>query len=68
VEQRTSEIGVRVALGADRGSVVAMVVRAAFWQVGVGLGIGIPAAIGAGYVIAASSSGSGHGTRCCWRV
>jgi len=43
---------VRMALGADRGSVVAMVVRGAFWQVGIGLGIGIPAAIGAGYLMA----------------
>ncbi|NUQ27585.1 MAG: FtsX-like permease family protein, partial [Acidobacteriaceae bacterium] len=51
VEQRTSEIGVRMALGADRGSVVAMVLRGAFWQVGIGLGIGIPAAIGAGYLM-----------------
>jgi putative ABC transport system permease protein len=48
VEQRTSEIGVRMALGADRGSVVKMVLRGAFSQVGIGLAIGIPAAIGAG--------------------
>jgi putative ABC transport system permease protein len=48
VEQRTSEIGVRMALGADRGSVVKMVLRGAFSQVGIGLGLGIPAAIGAG--------------------
>ena len=48
VERRTSEIGVRMALGADRGRVVGMVLGGAFWQVGVGLGIGIPAAIGAG--------------------
>jgi predicted permease len=48
VEQRTSEIGVRMALGADRGSVVRMVLRGAFSQVGVGLALGIPAAIGAG--------------------
>ena len=48
VEQRRSEIGVRMALGADRGSVVAMVLRGAFWQVGIGLGIGIPAAIASG--------------------
>ena len=48
VEQRTSEIGVRMALGADRGRVVKMVLRGAFWQVGIGLAIGIPAAIAAG--------------------
>ncbi|HEX4065836.1 MAG TPA: ABC transporter permease [Acidobacteriaceae bacterium] len=52
VEQRTSEIGVRMALGADRGSVVKMVLRGAFLQVGIGLGLGIPASIGAGYLIA----------------
>jgi predicted permease len=48
VEQRTNEIGVRMALGADRGSVVKMVLRGAFSQVGIGLMLGIPAAIGAG--------------------
>jgi predicted permease len=48
VERRTGEIGVRMALGADRGRVVGMVLAGAFWQVSVGLGIGIPAAIGAG--------------------
>ena len=48
VEQRTAEIGIRMALGADRGSVVKMVLRGAFSQIGIGLGLGIPAAIGAG--------------------
>jgi predicted permease len=48
VERRTGEIGVRIALGADRGRVVGMVLAGAFWQVSIGLGIGIPAAIGAG--------------------
>ncbi|HEV2276796.1 MAG TPA: ABC transporter permease [Acidobacteriaceae bacterium] len=57
VEQRTGEIGVRMALGANRGAVVAMVLRAAFWQVGIGLAIGIPAAIGAGYLIASQLFG-----------
>jgi putative ABC transport system permease protein len=48
VEQRTGEIGVRMALGADRGQVVKMVLRGSFSQIGIGLAIGIPAAIGAG--------------------
>ncbi len=48
VEQRTSEIGVRMALGADRGRVVRMVLGGAFLQVGVGLALGIPAAIAGG--------------------
>ncbi len=48
VARRTSEIGVRMALGADRGRVIGMVLGGAFWQVGIGLALGIPAAIGAG--------------------
>ena len=48
VEQRTPEIGVRMALGADRSQVLKMILRGAFSQVGIGLAIGIPAAIGAG--------------------
>ena len=48
VEQRTSEIGVRMALGADRGHVIKMVLRGAFAQIGIGLAIGIPSAVGAG--------------------
>jgi putative ABC transport system permease protein len=48
VEQRTGEIGIRMALGADRGSVLSMVLRSAFVQVLIGLAIGVPAAIAAG--------------------
>ncbi|MEI9979761.1 MAG: FtsX-like permease family protein [Edaphobacter sp.] len=48
VEQRTSEIGIRMALGADRWRVIRMVLQGAFSQVGIGLALGIPAAVVAG--------------------
>jgi len=48
VQQRTGEIGVRMALGADRMRVLKMVLRSAFSQIGIGMAIGIHAAIGAG--------------------
>jgi putative ABC transport system permease protein len=57
VERRTGEIGVRMALGADRGRVIGMVLGGAFRQVGIGLAIGIPAAIGAGQLMTAQLFG-----------
>uniref|UniRef100_Q027E3 Permease n=1 Tax=Solibacter usitatus (strain Ellin6076) TaxID=234267 RepID=Q027E3_SOLUE len=57
VERRTNEIGLRMALGADRGRVIGMVLAGAFWQVALGLGIGIPAAIGAGKLMTAQLFG-----------
>lgn len=45
VARRTSEIGVRMALGANRSDVVGMVMRGAFSQVLLGLAIGIPIAL-----------------------
>jgi ABC-type antimicrobial peptide transport system permease subunit len=52
VVRRTNEIGIRMALGADRGSVLGLVLRAALAQLGSGLAIGIPAALAGGRVLA----------------
>jgi predicted permease len=51
VAQRTSEIGIRMALGATRKSVVSMVMRGAMMQILIGLVLGIPAALYAGYLM-----------------
>jgi len=45
VVRRTPEIGIRMALGAERGRVIAMVMRGAMLQAVVGLAIGAPVAM-----------------------
>lgn len=60
VTRRTSEIGVRMALGANRGNVVGMILHGAFQQVGIGLCIGIPIAILCGRYLAHQLYGIGH--------
>jgi ABC-type antimicrobial peptide transport system permease subunit len=57
VAQRTNEIGIRMALGADRMNVVQMVLRGAFSRVGLGLILGLPLAVGAGRLISAQLYG-----------
>jgi len=57
VAQRTNEIGIRMALGADRGKVVEMVLRGAFRRVVIGILLGIPLAIGAGRLLSAQLYG-----------
>jgi macrolide transport system ATP-binding/permease protein len=44
VARRTSEIGIRMALGAERSSLIAMILRGAILQAAVGLAIGVPIA------------------------
>ena len=57
VARRTGEIGIRMALGATRTSVVGMVLRGALWQVVMGLAIGIPAALYAGHLMSSQLYG-----------
>ena len=47
VSQRTREIGVRMALGAQRGTVYQMVMKQAGWLTFIGVGVGLVCAIGA---------------------
>jgi macrolide transport system ATP-binding/permease protein len=52
VARRTSEIGVRMALGATRSIVIHLVLRGALSQIVLGLCLGIPAALFAGHLMA----------------
>jgi macrolide transport system ATP-binding/permease protein len=45
VARRTPEIGIRMALGAERTGVIAMVMRGAILQIALGLAIGVPVAL-----------------------
>jgi ABC-type antimicrobial peptide transport system permease subunit len=50
--RRTKEIGIRMALGADRPNVLALIMRGAMRPIALGLAIGIPAALAVSRLIA----------------
>jgi hypothetical protein len=52
VSRQTHEIGIRMALGASRGNVVAMVMRMGLWLVAIGLAVGLAASLAANRVLA----------------
>jgi ABC-type antimicrobial peptide transport system permease subunit len=52
VTQRTPELGVRMALGADRGAVIWLILKRGLWQMGFGIGIGLALAFGVSRALA----------------
>jgi predicted permease len=57
VVRRTKEIGIRMALGAERRRIVWMVLRETILLVLVGIAIGVPAALGAGRLVSSQLFG-----------
>jgi predicted permease len=52
VARRTSEIGIRMAMGASRSGIVSLVMRGALWPILLGIALGIPVALYAAHLSA----------------
>jgi predicted permease len=57
VTRRTREIGIRMALGATTGNILAQVLRGALLELGIGLAIGVVAALGGGRLMSSQLYG-----------
>ncbi len=52
VSLRTSEIGIRMAMGASRAGIISLILRGALWPVLIGAALGLPAALYVGHLSA----------------
>jgi predicted lysophospholipase L1 biosynthesis ABC-type transport system permease subunit len=59
VERRTNEIGIRMALGAQRMDVLRLIMSDSLWLVTIGLGVGLAAALAASHFISTLLFGVG---------
>ena len=55
--RRTNEIGIRMALGADRGNVMAMMMRSAMMPIALGLLLGVPLTLAAARIVSSQLYG-----------
>jgi ABC-type antimicrobial peptide transport system permease subunit len=59
VSRRTKEIGIRMALGAQRADALRLVLRQSFVMTGIAVGIGLPLAVAAAWLLRAQFYGVG---------